>query len=101
MDRQHNILQHSYAQYAYYISMFFFINLMGMAPDKKGYRLNIFLILHENICCGYSLEVHEKHNMRFHAKIRKIVSFCFVLFDLMGMSLDKIGYQVNIILIST
>ena len=25
--------------------------------DKSGYQVNIFLFQHENICCGYSLEV--------------------------------------------
>ena len=28
--------------------------------DNMGYRLNIFLFLHENICCGYSLEVPQR-----------------------------------------
>ena len=28
----------------------------SIATDKKGYPHNIFLILDENICCGYSLE---------------------------------------------
>ena len=24
--------------------------------DKSGYQVNIFIFLHKNICCGYSLE---------------------------------------------
>ena len=28
-----------------------------IAPDKRGYPQNIFLISPQNICCGYSLEV--------------------------------------------
>ena len=37
-----------------------------------------FLFLHENICCGYSLEgpprgaSNEHHNIRFREEIRKI-----------------------------
>ena len=38
-----------------------------------------FLFLHENICCGYSLEAphrgasNEYHNICFHGEIRKIL----------------------------
>ena len=28
--------------------------------DKRGYPENIFLFLHENICCGYSLEATQQ-----------------------------------------
>ena len=28
--------------------------------DKSGYQVNIFLFLHENICCGYSLEASRR-----------------------------------------
>ena len=28
--------------------------LIYIGLDKSGYRVNIFLILHKNICCGYS-----------------------------------------------
>ena len=42
----------------------------GIGLDKGGYPVNIFLFLHKNICCRYSLEVP-------HAEIRKIS----ILFD--------------------
>ena len=32
-------------------------NFVSKAPDKSGIQINIFLLLHKNICCGYSLEV--------------------------------------------
>ena len=32
-----------------------------IASDKRGVRKLFFLFLHENICCGYSLEVPQKH----------------------------------------
>ena len=28
--------------------------------DKSGYQVNSFLLLNENICCGYSLEVPQQ-----------------------------------------
>ena len=31
----------------------------SIALDKKGSQIDIFLFLHENICCGYSLEVPQ------------------------------------------
>ena len=31
-----------------------------IALDKMGYQLIFFLFLHENICCGYSLEVPQR-----------------------------------------
>ena len=31
-----------------------------IATDKRGYPHNIFLFLHENICCGYSLEAPRR-----------------------------------------
>ena len=31
-------------------------SVFTIAPDKQGYWENI-LLLHENICCGFSLEV--------------------------------------------
>ena len=46
--------------------------------EKRGYQVNIFLFLHENICCGYSLEAphrgasNEYHNICFRGEIRKI-----------------------------
>ena len=54
-----------------------------IATDKRGYPHNIFLIspLHENICCGYSLEAphrgasNEYHNICFRGEIRKISAF--------------------------
>ena len=36
----------------------FHISPIGL--DKGGYPVNIFLFLHENICCGYSLEVPRR-----------------------------------------
>ena len=30
-----------------------------VSPDKKGIRITFFIFLHKNICCGYSLEVHQ------------------------------------------
>ena len=48
------------------------------APDKRGIHILFFLFFHENICCGYSLEVprcgasNEYHNIRFCGEIRKI-----------------------------
>ena len=32
----------------------------NIAPDKRGYPHNIFLISPKNICCGYSLEVSQQ-----------------------------------------
>ena len=49
-----------------------------MAPDKRGIHIIVILFLHENICCGYSLEVprrgasHEYQQHMFHEEIRKI-----------------------------
>ena len=43
-----------------------------------GIGLIFFLFLHENICCGYSLEAprrgasNEYHNIGFHGEIRKM-----------------------------
>ena len=57
----------------FYYHIYFF-----MALDNRWYWVNNFLILHENICCGYSLEVpqrgtsNEYHNIFFHREIRKI-----------------------------
>ena len=33
-------------------------HLIGL--DKSGYQINIFLFLHENTCCGYSLEAPQQ-----------------------------------------
>ena len=30
---------------------------MGIATDKRGIPIIVFLILNKNICCGYSLQV--------------------------------------------
>ena len=45
--------------------------------DKSGYQVNIFLFLHGNIYCGYSLEAREAllmstHNICFHGEIGQI-----------------------------
>ena len=34
--------------------------ILDIATDKRGYPHNIFLILHENICCGCSLEAPQR-----------------------------------------
>ena len=31
-----------------------------IATDKRGIHIIFFLFLHENICCGYSLEVPQR-----------------------------------------
>ena len=52
-----------------------------IATDKRGDPHNIFVFLHENICCGYSLEAprrgasNEYHNICFRGEIRKISAF--------------------------
>ena len=50
-----------------------------MAPDKPGKStLSFLLFLHENICCGYSLEAprqgasNDNHNIHFCGEIRKV-----------------------------
>ena len=55
----------------------------NIATDKALFSsekmLISFLFLHENICCGYSLEAprrgasNEYHNVCFHGEIRKIL----------------------------
>ena len=46
--------------------------------NKSRYQVNIFLFLHENICCGYSLEAprrgasNEHHTICFRGEIRTI-----------------------------
>ena len=46
-----------------------------IAPNKKGIQI-YFLFHHENICCGYSLELSHQSNVRvpticFRGEIRK------------------------------
>ena len=51
--------------------------MLTIALDKRGYSQNIFLSLHENICCGYSLGkalLMITHKM-FREEIRKISIF--------------------------
>ena len=54
-----------------------------IALDERGYRVNIWLLLHENICCGYSLEApqggtaNKSYSICFHAKIRKYLILIF------------------------
>ena len=45
-----------------------FFEEINIATDKRGYPRNIFLFLHKNICCGYSLEAPWQNK------------YCFVLF---------------------
>ena len=33
------------------------ITIITIAPDWRGIHIILFLFLHENLCCGYSLEV--------------------------------------------
>ena len=70
--------------------MFFFTKL-GMCIDiveisfgsntqlqiRGGIQLIFFLFLHENICCGYSLEapLMSTHNICFCGEIRKVSAF--------------------------
>ena len=48
---------------------------------RVGIHIISFLFLHENICCGYSLEAprqgtsNEYHNICFHGEIKKISAF--------------------------
>ena len=56
--------------------------LPDIVTDKRGACIHIFfLFLHENICCGYSLEVphwgasNEYHNICSCGEIRKISAF--------------------------
>ena len=50
-----------------------------IALDKRGYQVNIFSFLHENIYWGYSIEApqsgasNEYHNICFHGEIRKLI----------------------------
>ena len=34
--------------------------LLSIAPDKRGIHKILLIFLHENICCGYSLEVPQR-----------------------------------------
>ena len=53
----------------------------SIATDKRVIHIIFFLFLHENICCGYSLEAprqgasNEYHNICFRGEIRKISTF--------------------------
>ena len=53
----------------------------NIATDKRGIHIIFLWFLHENICCGYSLEVprrgasNEYHNICFCGEIRKISAF--------------------------
>ena len=63
--------------------------ILNIATDKRGYPHNNLLFLHENICCGYSLEAPRRgasndlgeallmstHNICFHGEIRKYQHF--------------------------
>ena len=87
-DKKKNILNVSGLQSGMYASYLQFrrrekkniilqVELIGL--DKSGYQVNIFFFfLHENICCGYSLEAprrgasNEYLNICFRGKIRKI-----------------------------
>ena len=31
----------------------------SIAPDKRGIHKVVFLFLHKNVCCGYSLEAPQ------------------------------------------
>ena len=37
---------------------------VSKAVDRRGSQLNIFLFLHKNICCGYSLEEAQCRNKK-------------------------------------
>ena len=39
------------------------------APDKRGYQVNILLLLHENVCCLSKASLMSTHNICFHGKI--------------------------------
>ena len=53
------------------------------APDNSQYQENMFLFLHDNICCGYSLEAprrgasNEYYSICFRGEIRKNNTFLF------------------------
>ena len=35
-------------------------SVQSIGLDKSGYQVNVFLFLHKNICCGYSLEAPRR-----------------------------------------
>ena len=37
-----------------------YLSSLTIARDKRGIHITFFLYLHENICCGYSLEVPRR-----------------------------------------
>ena len=55
-----------------------YVAIPGKAPDKGTSHVIFSLFLHENISCGYSLEVpwqgtsNDYHNICFHGELRKI-----------------------------
>ena len=55
----------------------YYIGDLHIAPDKRGYPHNVFfLFLHENVCCGDSLEdaSNEYPQRMFLCRNKKIIS---------------------------
>ena len=46
-------------QYSGYVMNTNLFTVRGIATDKRGIHIIFFLFLHENVCCGYSLEVPQ------------------------------------------
>ena len=63
-----------------------YIRLLYIAPDKVLFfqpkNINIFLFLHENICCGTydKALLLSTHNICFHTEIRKNIFLLLPLF---------------------
>ena len=77
--------------------LFKMISIIDIATDRAFFffirkMLTSFLFLHENICCGYSLEApqqgasNEYHNICFHGEIRKICGY--PLLSVVNVSMD-------------
>ena len=60
-----------------------------------------FLFLHENICCGYSLEVphrgtsNENHNITLHGEIRKNIIAPLLTLLLLNMACPVLANSVD------
>ena len=72
VSTQIKLLLKEYCDQSLHYLSFSHVDSIGL--DKSEYQVNSFLILDENICCGYSLEalLMSTHNICFRREIRKI-----------------------------